>query len=57
MKRFVPSLDFLPPPAGVYVAALPTSPRSSACETMPDYDHTPLERRDAAVNEPEAVWR
>ena len=29
----------------------PTSPRSSACETMPDYDHTPLERRDAAVTQ------
>ena len=35
----------------------PTSPRSSACETMPDYDHTPLERRDAAVNKPEAIQR
>ncbi|MCY4573998.1 MAG: hypothetical protein OXF01_14485 [Gemmatimonadetes bacterium] len=33
----------------------PTSPRSSAYETMPDYDHTPLERRDAAVSNPESV--
>ena len=57
MTASVTSLDFLPPSAGVYVAGLPDFPSTSACETMPDYDHTPLERPDAATNEPEAVQR
>lgn len=48
------SLDFLPPLAGVYVASLSDFPSTSACEEMPDYDHTPAERRDAAGEQTES---
>ena len=50
-------LDFLPPSAGCMLQIFLTSPRSTACETMPNYDPTPMERRDAAVNTPEAAQR
>lgn len=57
VRRFVKSLDFQPPSAGVYVAGLPNFPDDPLPARQCPITTTLYRRQDAAVTEPEPVLR